>query len=119
MQEGLKLIPSVTRVFSAARPLYVYLQAYQGGATEAGSAPAKPASPLIAFVSLYREGKKAFESAPIAVAPVAESRLGMTPLSFQIELGGLAPGEYQCQVSVLDPSGHKVAFWVNPIKLVR
>jgi VWFA-related protein len=121
VQEGLKLIPSVTRVFSAARPLYVYLQAYQGGATTpaAASTPGKPASPLIAFVSLYSEGKKAFESAPIAVTPEAGSRLGTVPLSFQIGLGGLAPGEYQCQVSILDPSGHKVAFWVNPIRLVR
>jgi hypothetical protein len=119
VQEGLKLIPSVTRVFSTARALYVYLQAYQGGATMAAPTPAKPSSPLIAFVSLYSEGKKAFESAPIAVTPEAGSRLGTVPLSFQIGLGGLAPGEYQCQVSVLDPSGHKVSFWVNPIRLVR
>jgi VWFA-related protein len=121
VQEGLKLIPSVTRVFSVAREMYVYLQAYDGGsaATASPSAPAKPASPLIAFVSLYREGKKAFESAPIAVMPDAESRLGVVPFSFQIGLGDLAPGEYQCQISVLDPSGHRVAFWVNPIMLVK
>ncbi len=31
---GLKLIPSVTRVFSKSRDLYVYLQAYQQGATK-------------------------------------------------------------------------------------
>ena len=120
VQEGLKLIPSVTRVFSVAREMYIYLQAYQGNAagSAAASAPAKPA-PLIAFVSLYREGEKAFESAPIAVTPAAESRLGVVPLSFKIGLGDLAPGRYQCQVSVLDPAGHRVAFWVNPIMLVR
>jgi hypothetical protein len=74
---------------------------------------------LIAFVSLYREGRKAFESEPIAVTPEAGSRLGVVPLSFQIGLSDLAPGEYRCQVSVLDPSGHRVAFWVNPIMLVK
>ena len=121
VQEGLKLIPSVTRVFSTARQMYVFLQAYDVGsaATAASSAPAKPASPLIAYVSLYQQGKKAFESAPIAATPEADSRLGVTPLSFQIGLGNLAPGEYQCQVTVLDPSGHRVAFWVNPIMLVK
>jgi hypothetical protein len=120
VQEGLKLIPSVTRVFNIAREMYVYLQAYQGNAASApaASAPAKPA-PLIAFVSLYREGRKAFESAPIAVTSAADSRLGVVPLSFKIGLGDLAPGRYQCQVSVLDPTGHRVAFWVNPIMLVR
>jgi VWFA-related protein len=121
VQEGLKLIPSVTRVFNTGREMYVYLQAYNGGSagTVDAAAPAKPASPLIAFVSLYREGRKAFESEPIAVTPEAGSRLGVVPLSFQIGLSDLAPGEYRCQVSVLDPSGHRVAFWVNPIMLVK
>jgi len=120
VQEGLKLIPSVTRVFSVAREMYVYLQAYEGNAsgTQTASTPAK-AAPLIAFVSLYQEGKKAFESAPIAVTPAADSRLGAVPFSFRIGLGDLAPGRYQCQVSVLDPAGHRIAFWVNPIMLVR
>ena len=121
MQEGLKLIPSVTRVFSTGRAMYVYLQAYDGASTAAAtpSAAAKTESSLIAFVSLYREGKKAFESTPIAATPTADSRLGMVPLSFQFGLGDLAPGEYQCQMSVLDPAGRRVAFWVNPIMLVR
>ena len=123
VQEGLKLIPSVTRVFSTAREMYVFLQAYQGGpaatTTTPPTAEAKPATPLVAFVSLYRQGKKAFESPSIAVTPQPESRLGVVPLSFKIGLGGLAIGQYQCQVTVLDPAGHRVAFWVNPIMLVR
>ena len=145
VQEGLKLIPSVTRVFNTARELYVYLQAYEGSGTTptttaaaatattsatattaatptptaAAPAVAKPTAPLIAFVTLYSGDKKAFESAPIAVTPMADSRLGIVPLSFKIGLSDLAAGEYQCQVSVLDPSGHRVAFWVNPIMLVK
>jgi VWFA-related protein len=121
VQEGLKLIPSVTRVFNTARELNVYLQAYDGGAATTGADPTapKPASSLIAFVSLYRDGKKAFESAPLAAKPEVGSRLGVTPFSFHFALGSLAPGRYDCQISVLDPSGHRVAFWVNPIMLVK
>jgi hypothetical protein len=70
-------------------------------------------------VSFYRSGKKAFESAPIAVTPQPGSRLGVTPLSFQLSLGDLTPGEYQCQVTVLDPAGHRATFWVNPVMLVH
>jgi len=43
----------------------------------------------------------------------------VAPLHFDIGLAHLAPGEYQCQITVLDPSGHRAAFWVNPIKLVK
>ncbi|MDE3148266.1 MAG: VWA domain-containing protein, partial [Acidobacteriota bacterium] len=125
VQEGLKLIPSVTRVFRIGREMYVYLQAYAGGAavtTASAKAPAaasKAAAPLIAYVSFYRDGKQAFASAPIAVTPLPDSRLGMTPFSFHIPLRGLAPGRYECQISVLDPAGHRVAFQVAPVMLIR
>ena len=121
VQEGLKLIPSVTRVFSTSREMYVYLQAYAdaSASTATATTPAKPPTPLIAFVSLYRQGKKAFESPSVAVTPQPDSRLGVVPISFQFGLGDLAPGEYQCQVTVLDPAGNRVAFWVNPVMLVR
>jgi len=31
---------------------------------------------------------------------------------------GLAPGEYDCQVSVIDPVTLKASFWRAPIKLI-
>src|SRR6266566_800285 len=47
--DGKKLIPSVTRVFSANRELYVYLQAYRQS-----TASATPSTqPIVAYVSLY------------------------------------------------------------------
>ena len=107
VQEGLKLIPSVTRVFDSGREMYVYLQAYDGGsaATAGASAPAKPASPLIAYVSLYQQGKKAFESAPVAATPEADSRLGVTPLSFQIGLGTSRPANISAKLPFSIPPG--------------
>ncbi|HUN82777.1 MAG TPA: VWA domain-containing protein [Terracidiphilus sp.] len=122
VEDGVKLIPSVTRVFNTGRDLYVYLQAYDGGPAAAdvpASATAKGTTPLVAFVSLYRDQKKAFDSSPVAVTPEAGSRLGVVPLRFSIKLGDLAPGEYQCEITVIDPSGRRAAFWVNPIMLVK
>ena len=43
---GEKLIPSVTRVFSKARDLHVFLQAYQRAATET--------QPIVAVVAFYQ-----------------------------------------------------------------
>jgi hypothetical protein len=40
------------------------------------------------------------------------------PLQFSIGLNNLPPGEYDCQVSVLDPTGQKAAFWRAPIVVV-
>jgi hypothetical protein len=142
VEDGRKIIPSVTRVFSAQRQLYVYLQAYRGAATAkapatAGSqasttpkssaisqpATSQPATndssiPLIAFVGLYRNQQKIFETTAKALTSQSTARLGTVPIRFDINLAGIAPGEYQCQVSILDPENHRVAFWVGPLALV-
>jgi VWFA-related protein len=113
VQDGRKIIPSVTRVFSKGRDLYVYLQAYQQNAATS-AAP----RPVVAFVSFYQGQKKVFETQPVAVTSASTSRLGAVPLSFSIGLNQLSPGEYDCQVTVLDPSGMKGTFWQAQIMVV-
>jgi VWFA-related protein len=106
--DGRKLIPSVTRVFSKGRELYVYLQAYEQVTTP---------KPVVAYVSLYRNQAKVFESQPIAVTPAATTKVAAVPLAFNVVLTDLAAGEYDCQVTVLDPTDGKATFWQAPIKL--
>jgi VWFA-related protein len=108
--KGQKLIPSVTRVFSTGRDLYVFLQAYQRAATST--------QPLVAFVSFFRGETKTLETAPLAVTEGLDSRTKAVPLRFGIPLADLPPGPYDCQVTVLHPTGQKVAFWRAPIVLV-
>jgi hypothetical protein len=74
--------------------------------------------PIFAFVSLRPAGNKAFQTPPAAVEPNATSRLGATPISFSLGVNGLPQRQYDCQVTVLDPSSGKVAFWRAPILLV-
>jgi len=106
-----KLIPSVTRVFSKNRNMYVYLQAYQQGATTA--------QPLVSFVTFYQGSKKVFETAPMKVISGSTNALKTMSLNFDIALKDIPLGEYDCQVSVLDPAGQKIAFWRAPVKLVQ
>jgi VWFA-related protein len=110
VQNGQKLIPSVTRVFSRSRNLFVYLQAYAGAQASD--------KPLVAYVTFLNEQTNVFESQPMVAKPIADSRLGTTPLSFSIPLNSIPPGEYDCQVTVLDPAGEKGTFWQAPIKIV-
>jgi VWFA-related protein len=111
--DGRKLIPSVTRVFNIGRELYVYLQAYQ----ENSAATAASAKPLVAYVSLYSDHAKAYESQPLAVTPASTTRLAALPLSFNIGLANLPPGDYTCQVTILDPTDGKATFWQAPIQI--
>jgi VWFA-related protein len=110
VQDGKKLIPSVTRVFSKSREMYVYLQAYEPDAADV--------QPVIAFVSFYQAQAKVFETQPMVVSGGLNSRLKTVPLSFDISTNQLAPGEYDCQVTVLQPDSHKAAFWQAPVMLI-
>src|SRR5206468_5176026 len=79
--DGQKLIPSVTRVFSKGRDMYVFLQAYQRN---------EPAmQPLVAFVSFYRGDLKVFETAPLAVTGGLDARTKAIPLRFSLPLTSL------------------------------
>jgi VWFA-related protein len=111
VEDGRKLIPSVTRVFSRSREMYVYLQAYEPVAASV--------QPLVAFVTFYRGQSKAFETAPVLVSEGANNRLKTMPLKFSIGLEKLPPGRYACQVTVLDPQGGKAAFWQAPVMIAR
>src|SRR2546426_8984945 len=108
--EGQKLIPSVTRVFSKSRDMYIYFQAYERNATST--------QPLVAFVTFYQGQTKAFETPPLAVVDGLDPKSKAVPLKFSLALGKLPAGEYNCQVTVLDPTGQKVAFWQAPVMLV-
>ncbi len=110
IQEGQKLIPSVTRVFSKQRDMYVYLQAYQQGADKI--------QPVVAYVTFYRGNAKAFETPPLPVTEGLETRLKTVPLKFSISLAKLNPGRYNCQVTVIDPTTQKANYWQAPVMLV-
>jgi VWFA-related protein len=110
VSDGQELIPSVTRVFSKSRDLYVFLQAYERGATST--------QPLVAFVTFYRGEAKALETAPLPVTDGLEARSKAVPLRFSLPLESLPAGRYDVQVTVVDPAGQKVAFWRAPVVLV-
>lgn len=110
VENGEKLIPSVTRVFSKSRNMFVYLQAYEQGA--------EMARPLLAFVSLFNGSTKALETTPLKITTSTPNRLRTMPIRFEIPLAGIAPGEYNCQVTVLDPTQKKAAFWQAPVMIV-
>ena len=110
VQDGQKLIPSVTRVFTRAQSLYVYLQAYEQ--------KEKSLQPLIAFVTLYRNQTKVLETRPEEILDSEDNELRTVPLRFSIPLSQLSPGKYDCQVTVLDPGGNKGTFWRAPMMVL-
>ncbi|PWU04115.1 MAG: VWA domain-containing protein [Terriglobia bacterium] len=107
IQDNQKLIPSVTRVFRKDQNLFVYLEAYEPSA--------ETAQPVMARVSFFRGKAKTFETDPLLVAEGLNPKTKALPVKFSVPLAKLEPGRYTCQVSVLDPTAQKFAFWRAPI----
>jgi VWFA-related protein len=105
-----KLIPSVTRVFRQDQEMYVYLETYEPSA--------ETTRPILARVSFYRGKAKAFETEPLEIKDGLNARSKAVPVRFSVPLAKLQPGRYTCQVSILDPSVQKFAFWRAPIVLL-
>ena len=107
IQDGVKLVPSVTRVFRTDQNLYVYLEAYEPSADAT--------QPVTAYVTFYRGKVKAFQTETLNVSEGLNPKTKAVPLRFSVPLAKLQPGRYTCQVSVMDPTAQKFAFWRAPV----
>src|SRR5579872_11349 len=105
VQEGQKLIPSITRVFRRDQNLYVYFEVYDPATGTTQRMPAVEAD-----LMLFQNGRKAFESGSVKLNELAPKRLNMVPVQLQLPLAKLQPGQYICQVNVIDELGRKFAF---------
>jgi VWFA-related protein len=110
VHDGLKLVPSVTRVFRKDQEMYVYLEAYQ---PEAASTQT-----MVATLAFYRGKVKAFESLPLKITDGLNAKSKAVPVSFSVPLSALEPGKYKCQVTVLNPSAQSFAAWRSNIVLL-
>lgn len=97
-----QLIPSVTRVFSRAHDMHVFLEVYQQSTTT---------QPVVAFASFFNGHDKVMETAPLTITEGLRESSKALPVAFSVPLTSLAPGLYDCQITVLAPGEDKVAFW--------
>ena len=107
------MIPSVTRVFSKAKDMYVFLQAYEAALDNP--------RPVVSYVTFYQGQNKVLQTPPIQVTSPStiNPRARAMPLRFTVPLADLKPGRYNCEVTVLDPEGSRASFWEAPIEVVN
>jgi VWFA-related protein len=101
VSNGSKLIPSVTHVFKRSQTLHAFAEVYQAGSTAA-------------TLAVYQGRKKIYESPPLRIAPVP-NREGVTSINGDLPLSRVPPGEYTCQLNVVDAVGGRFAFRRTPL----
>jgi VWFA-related protein len=110
IEDGVKLVPNISRVFSKKRELYVYLQAYERDA--------ETTKPLVVYATFFRGAERVLDTRPVIVAESMDPKSKAVPLKLTIPLEELSNGEYVWQLTVLDSTGQKAAFWQSAIEIV-
>ncbi len=114
---GAKTVPNVTRVFRPGQNLLVYFEVYDPGAPETAGTPMRVAD-VSAELALYQGDKKVLESKPVRANRLSARGEGVLPVNLTASLTDLKPGQYTCQVDVIDQLGKKFAFPRTPIVIV-
>ena len=109
IEDGQKLVPSITRVFRKNQTMYVYFEVYDP-ATDQQKAP-----DIRAEMYLLRGARRVYTSQRAEVTQLDKSRPGVARVTFQVPLAKLASGRYTAQVSVIDENGKKFLFPRNTI----
>jgi VWFA-related protein len=105
VQDGQKLVPSISHVFRKTQNMYVYVEVY-----DAASDPADKKPSVSATLTFYKGKRKAFESSPVRLNDMAAGRASTVPLQFQVPLDKLTAGKYVAQVNIIDEQAKKFAF---------
>ncbi len=111
VDNGEKLIPDITRVFRKNQKLYVYFEVYDPGTIASPSVSAE--------LTMFRGKSKSFESAPVRVTKPKSGRPNTLAFEFQMPLANIPPGQYTCQVSVIDEQARKFGFARAPLVVLR
>jgi VWFA-related protein len=111
VENGEKLIPDITRVFRKNQKLYVYFEVYDPGTLASPSVSAE--------LMMFRGKSKAFESAPVRVTKPKSGRPNTLAMEFEMPLANIPPGQYTCQVSVIDEQARKFGYARAPLVVLQ
>jgi len=109
VNDGRKLIPAVEAVFARNGNLHIYLEAYDRDAVQT--------EPVVVFATFFDGDRKVLETPAYVVTEGWRAQSSAVPIRFTIPLDTLAPGDYTCQVTVLDVTSRKAAFWESEISV--
>ncbi len=117
IENGQKLVPNVTKVFRPGQDMLAYIEVYDP-AIPADLPPNFRRADVEASLAFYQHNKKIFESAPVRANRLSETRDETLPVWLQVPVSKLAPGKYDCQVSLIDEFGRKFAFPRSPLAVL-
>jgi len=111
---GRKIVPNVTRVFRSGQNLFVYLEVYDPMMPENPSQNRRAAS-VAANLTLFNGTQKVMDTPQVHMTRLDSRRDNVLPVRLTIPFNDLRPGQYTCQINVIDELGRKFSFPRTPL----
>ncbi len=126
IRDGVEWIPNLPHVFRRDQHLFVLYELYDpahetaalvqtpnhvpSGLTRRNTAPVRVLTSIEFLGEGARRGAKVFETAPVVATTINEPDRDAISFQFDVALGQFAPGEYLCQINVIDDAGGTFTF---------
>jgi VWFA-related protein len=108
VQDGQLWVPNVPHVFRQDGHLYLLYEVYS---PDTKTADAKPQSPrLLTSIEFLSGSTKVFETPLVEATKLTDPARNMIAFQFDVPLKDLKPGQYTCQVNVIDDRAGAFSF---------
>jgi VWFA-related protein len=122
VRDGFEWIPNLPHVFRQDQHLYFLYEVYDPSRVKAGSDSAPAATPkglsrresgpvrVLTSIEFLSGGVKVYETPLVEARAVNVASRNAVEFQFDVALAQLAPGNYVCQVNVIDDAGGSFTF---------
>jgi uncharacterized protein (DUF2141 family) len=109
-RSGRRTVPNVTRVFRSGKNLTVYFEVYDPATVPGDPSENSRVASVAANLTLFDGTHKVMDTPQEHVARLDSKRDNVIPVRLRVPFNDLKPGQYTCQVNVIDELGRKFSF---------
>jgi VWFA-related protein len=113
VRDGQEYVPNLSHVFRQDQHLYLLYEVYSPSREKqaSGAVPgAKPGIRLLSSLELMQGGSKVYETPLTEAKTINVEGRDAVAIELDVPLAGLKPGQYLCQLNVIDDAGGSFAF---------
>jgi len=113
IRDGLEYVPNISHVFRQDQHLYLLYEIYSPAREKPAAGAAKGTKPgikLLSSLELIQGAAKVYETPLVEARAMNVEGRDAVAIELDVPLAGLKPGQYLCQLNVIDDAGGSFAF---------
>jgi VWFA-related protein len=110
VRDGEEYVPNISHVFRQDQHLYLLYEVYRPAKEKTDVKGAKPGVSVLSSLELLQGAAKVYETPMVKATSINVPGRDAVALELDVPLNGLKPGQYVCQLNVIDDAGGAFKF---------